>query len=98
VACPEYPHPEPQPATISVRPHELDLHRTSDGLPSLSAKLLRLNPAGSVMRVQVLAVDCGAILNVDLPPDRCAQLGLKVGDTVYVTPRRVRVFVPDYVI
>ena len=29
-------------------------------------------------------------------PERYAELGLKSGDTVYVTARRARVFVPNY--
>jgi sulfate transport system ATP-binding protein len=46
--------------------------------------------------VQVAVADFGLDINVDLTPDRLAELGLKRGDMVYVSPRRVRVFVPDY--
>jgi hypothetical protein len=35
---------------------------------------------------------------VEVSPDRYAELEVRAGDTVYVTPRRVRVFVPEYVI
>ena len=37
-------------------------------------------------------------LNVELSPERYGELGLKAGDTVYVSPRKVRVFMPEYVI
>jgi hypothetical protein len=37
-------------------------------------------------------------LNADISPERFAQLALKTGDLVFVSPRRVRVFVPEYVI
>ncbi len=30
--------------------------------------------------------------------DRYAELNLKPGDTVFVLPKKVRVFIPDYVI
>jgi len=36
-------------------------------------------------------------LQVDLSHVRQAELRLKTGDTVYVSPRNVRVFVPDAV-
>ncbi len=36
------------------------------------------------------------LLTVDLPPERRRELGLSVGETVYVAPRQVRVFVQDF--
>ena len=45
-----------------------------------------------------MAADFGVGLNVELSPERYCELALKMGDTVYVSPRRVRVFVPEYVI
>jgi hypothetical protein len=49
-------------------------------------------------RVSLQDLHSGRALNVELTPDRYATLGLKTGDDVFVVPRRVRVFVPDYVI
>jgi hypothetical protein len=43
-------------------------------------------------------VDFGVPLAVDVSPSRYSELALKTGDTVYVSPRKVRVFVPEYVI
>lgn len=98
MACPEYPHKEPRAAAVYVRPHELDIDLASNGVPSFQAKVLHVNPAGSVTRVQVLAVDFGVVVYVDVSPERYAELHLKAGDSVYVSPRRVRVFVPEYAI
>lgn len=96
---PEYPHDESRPATVYMRPHELEIERHRNGTPSLAAKVQRLNPAGAVARVGLVAIDEGGRdLCVDLSPDRFAELNLKLGDTVYVLPRRMRVFVPDYAI
>jgi hypothetical protein len=49
-----------------------------------------------VTKVQLLALEYGATINVDLNPARQAELRLKPGDNVYVYPQKVRVFVPDY--
>jgi sulfate transport system ATP-binding protein len=98
VAWPDYPHDESRPASVYVRPHELDIDRVSNGTPSLPAKVLHINPAGSVTRVHVKALDFGTVIVVDVPPERSAELGLKTGDAVYVSLRRVRVFVPEYAI
>lgn len=81
-----------------VRPHELDIERNRNGVASLQAKVERINPAGAVAKVYLMAADFGVSLNVELSLERYEELGLKIGDTVYVSPRKVRVFVPEYVI
>jgi len=47
------------------------------------------------VKVRVHARTSG-LLTVDLTPERYAELGLNVGDTVHVVPRQLRVFVQDY--
>lgn len=84
-------------ATVFVRPHELDLGRTAEAGRSLAAKIVHINPAGSVVKVRVVSENFGLVLNVDLTPDRYRQLGLRVSDEVFVTPKTVKFFgVPTY--
>lgn len=100
IEYPDYPHSEARKATAYVRPHELDLQRSPFGTSSLVARVLQVNPTGSVAKIRVLSEEFGLALNVDLNLDRYAELRLTPGDTVYVAARRVRVFTdaPDYVI
>ena len=51
VEYPEYPHAEPQAATLYMRPHELDIALKQNGVPSLKANVKRINPTGSVARI-----------------------------------------------
>ncbi len=98
VDCPDYPHEEARAATLYVRPHELDIEHAPNGSASLKARVERINPAGSVAKVALQATDFGLGLNVEISPERYGELALKAGDTVYVSPRKVHVFVPEYVI
>jgi sulfate transport system ATP-binding protein len=99
VAYPDYPHREARAATAYVRPHELEIERSPGNGSSLSAKVLQINPAGSVAKVRLASPDFGVELNVEVNLDRYAELALEVGETVHVAPRRFRVFIPDdYVI
>lgn len=98
VDYPEYPHEESRPATLYVRPHELEIEHSPNGASSLKAQVERINPTGSVAKVLLRSSDFGVALNVEVSPERYDELALKAGDTVYVSPRRVRVFVPEYVI
>ena len=83
---------------VFVRPHELDLQTTANGVRSLAAVVRHVTPAGSVTRVLVSVIESGMELTVELSPDRSAELKLKKGDAVFVAPRKVRVFEPDYTI
>ena len=94
IAYPDYPHAESRNATAYVRPHELDIEHAPFGTSSLKAKVMQVNPAGSVAKVRVYSEEFGLALNVDLNLERYAELGLKPDDVVYVAARRVRVFMP----
>ncbi len=95
VAWPDYPHAESRPASVYVRPHELDILRVHNGHAGLPARVVHVNAAGSVTRVELEAIDTGRPVRVELSQGRHAELGLTAGETVLVAPRRVRVFVPE---
>jgi sulfate/thiosulfate transport system ATP-binding protein len=88
-------------AKVFVRPHELDLDRHSNGVPSMPATVKHVVPAGAVTRILVEVAEHGLELNVDLPTGRSSELRLKKGDNVFVSARKGRVFdqpMPDYAI
>ncbi|MFO0826443.1 MAG: sulfate/molybdate ABC transporter ATP-binding protein [Gemmataceae bacterium] len=81
-----------------IRPHELDISRTAEGGNCMLAKTLHINPAGSVVKVRLMAEDFGLVITVDITPDRYRGLSLKPGDVVYVTPKSGKLFDTDYTI
>ena len=81
-----------------IRPHELDISRTAQTAHCLSGKILHINPAGSVVKVRLLAEDFGLMINVDVSPEQYRTLALKPGDEVYVQPKNAKIFDPDYAI
>lgn len=95
VACPEHPHIGSRNATAYVRPHELDLHRLPAGTNSLEVRIQQINPAGSVAKLRVWSEEFGIALNVDLNQEHYGDLRPAIGETVYVSPRRMRVFMPE---
>jgi sulfate transport system ATP-binding protein len=95
---PDKDHTEGSPVAVYVRPHELEIERSANGVPSLRGRVERINAAGPVAKVSVSSDEFGIDLNVELTSERYAELALARGDTVYVSPRRARVFTPEYVI
>jgi sulfate transport system ATP-binding protein len=83
-------------AKAFVRSHELEIQRERNGRPALQANVVHINPARPVVKVRLHAEEFGVWLNVDVSWERYADLRLKSGDTVYVAPRNVRVFVHDF--
>jgi sulfate/thiosulfate transport system ATP-binding protein len=98
VDYPEYPHEDPRAATAFIRSHELEILRKKNGRPALEARVTHVNPARPVVKVRVYSEAFGVLLTVDVSWDRYAELRLNVGDTVYVSPRQLRVFVQDYAV
>jgi sulfate transport system ATP-binding protein len=96
VDWPAYPHAHEAEASVYVRPHELEILRSPHNGGSLPARVVHVNPAGAVTRVELQALETGEAMHVEVGPDRRAELDLRPGETVYVAPKRVRVFVPDY--
>jgi sulfate transport system ATP-binding protein len=96
LSYPEYPHAEAQDAEVYVRPHELDIERQPNGSASIQATVLHVNPTGSRIKVELRAHDSDQLINAELTAQRFAELELAVGDTVYVSPSKVRIFMPSY--
>jgi sulfate transport system ATP-binding protein len=92
LAYPDHPDAEPRPAAGYARPHELEVSRDDSPGPGLWATLLRVNPAGSVVRLELASAEA-ALLHVEIPRERHDALRLRTGERLYLRPRAVRVFV-----
>ena len=78
-------------AHVFVRPHELEVHLGA--VPgSFEARVERVVPLGSAVRVELRAPHHGERIEAELELRRSEALGLRVGDRVHLSPRRVRVF------
>jgi sulfate transport system ATP-binding protein len=95
---PDHPHEEERPVTVYVRPHELEIDPATDAEGGLKARVLHVNPTGPVARIQVRDEETSTVIHVDVSLARYVELNLRTGDWVRVSPRRVRVFEPEYVI
>ncbi len=81
-----------------IRPHELDISRSADSGNCLLGRIVHINPAGSVVKVRLMAEDFGLMINVDITPDRYRSLRIQPNELVYVTPKSAKIFEPDYTI
>ena len=90
-------------ALVYVRPHDLDIAREVNGRPAWTATIGRLTRLGPLVRLELTLHD-GTSLLVQLTRERCLELDLAEGESVFVTPKDMKVFgqepsfVEDYVI
>jgi len=81
-------------AVAYVRPHDLDVSRVADG--ALAAGTVEhIHAVGPVVRIELAQVGSGETIEAALSKERYRELGLMLGDTVYVTPKKVAVFLKD---
>ena len=82
---------EPRTASAYTRPHEFHVSRTETG-SGLWAVLEAVTTSGAMVRLE-LAGAHGGVIHAELSRDQFESLAVKRGDRLYVTPRKVRVFV-----
>lgn len=80
-----------------VRPHLLEISHESKNDQSFKARVRHINPAGPVVRVELLS-EWSQPVQVDLTQERYRELQLARDAQVFVTPREVKVYVEDYAI
>ncbi len=83
-------------AKLFVRPYDLDI-RLEDTGGLLGARIVRIQSAGSVVKLELLA-DGEKPLHVELTHTRFRELKIAPGRRIFVVPRDARVFVEDYTI
>lgn len=90
---PDHPHEEARPAQGFARPHELDIDRTPHNERSLPATVRHVNAAGATVKVELLLTDGQTVVQAYLGRERYSELRLQSGESVYVVPRQLRIFV-----
>lgn len=88
---PEHAGTPNRPASVFIRPHELDVDVSPNGHPALRAKITRIHSAGPNVRLELTA-ESGEHLCAELTQERYHALHIVNGNEVFVTPRDVKVF------
>jgi sulfate/thiosulfate transport system ATP-binding protein len=83
-----------RPASAYARPHELTLGRTESG-GGLWATVQHVNIAGALVKLELKTKDGDQPMRLELPREEHQRLDVQPGERVYVTPRKLRVFVGE---
>jgi sulfate transport system ATP-binding protein len=84
---------------LFARPHEIEIARTpGQAAFQVQATVRELHAVGPVVRVELLTPGHERPIEAELSKEQMRQLGLAVGETVYVWPRNPKSYVEDYAI
>ncbi len=79
-----------------VRSHDIEIERSPQDLTALRAEIRHIQKLGPSVRVTLVMAENGELIEAELTRDVYQNLGLQHGESVFVRPRQVRVFVEDY--
>ncbi len=81
-------------ASVYIRPHDLELSREA-GQALAAGTIEHIHSVGPIVRVELRRQGSGELIDAALTRDDYQQLRLALGDTVYVRPRKLAVFLDE---
>ena len=76
-----------------VRPHDIEVNRERTSPDEIEALIGHIHGAGGMPRLELERLDSSEPVEAELSRERLRELGLQVGDRVFIRPRSMRVFV-----
>jgi len=95
VETPEHAAAEDASALAYVRPHDIDIQREADGEAAFKAAVSFIHPIGPIVRLELQREDNSEIVEAEVTRDRFRELNLRDGETVYIKPRAMKVFLSE---
>jgi sulfate transport system ATP-binding protein len=89
-------HETNENAVAYVRSHDIEIERSQVDATALKATVKHIQKLGPAVRITLVIDGNGEFVEAELTRDVFQTLGLKPGESVYVRPRQVRVFVEDF--
>jgi len=89
---PEHKAVSDAPATVYVRPQDVRVLPSSNGTPSLEARVRNINHAGPVVYLELQRADDGSIFQVEVSSDYHRTLALRPGSSLHLSLKKYSVF------
>nr|WP_092072556.1 sulfate/molybdate ABC transporter ATP-binding protein [Dendrosporobacter quercicolus]NSL48532.1 sulfate/molybdate ABC transporter ATP-binding protein [Dendrosporobacter quercicolus DSM 1736]SDM43714.1 sulfate transport system ATP-binding protein [Dendrosporobacter quercicolus] len=97
--APEYANAQDTGSIVSyVRPYNLEIERKSGGQAYFRARIIHIRAVGPTAFLELRREDTGELIEAELVKERYRELNLKTGETVFVKPKDLKIFLEDYCI
>ena len=78
-----------------VRPHDIVLEKEKPAVDTVAATISHIHLVGPNVQVELKRQGEDEYLEAALSKEQFRSLGLRKGDTVYVRPKQLKVFIPE---
>lgn len=79
-----------------VRPHDIEIQRVSGDGSAFKVEIANIQPIGAIVRLELRREEEGAeIIEAELSRERFRELALHAGETVWIKPRALKIFLND---
>ncbi len=95
VSVPEHHGTLDTAAVAFVRPHDVDVARHRNGAPAIETTVRHVKALGPRVRLYLERAEAGAEIEAEMSRERFQELALHEGETVFVSLRKLRVFIED---
>ncbi len=93
--APEHADAQNIPAVGYARPHDIEVTRYRNGTAAIEAVVSYIHPIGPLVRLELTGCDSGDLIEVALSKDRYQEMNFQEGERVFITPRKLRLFVQE---
>ncbi|WP_050183462.1 sulfate/molybdate ABC transporter ATP-binding protein [Domibacillus robiginosus] len=86
-----------QQALAYVRPHDLVIEREKPTEDAVQARVMHVHAVGRTVHIELKEEGAERFLEAELPKEQYRELDLQTGETVFIRPNQLKVFIPaDY--
>lgn len=78
-----------------VRPHDIHIDTERVSADTVAATVVHTHIVGPLVQIELKRDDVEEYLEAELPKEQFVKLGIAKGDTVYVRPKQLKVFIPE---
>ena len=96
IEAPEHAGALDIPAVGYVRPYDIEVERHRNGAPALEAIVNHIQRVGPLVHLELARGDTGDLIEVELSQERYREMHIEAGERVFITPRKLRVFVQGH--
>jgi len=93
--APDHLHANDMEAVGYVRPHQLKIERERLNEESIAATITFMHSIGPTWHIEMKRADGDAYIEVELSKEDFAESDFKVGENVFVSPKEMKVFIPE---
>lgn len=93
--APEHADAQNVPAVGYARPHDIEVTRSRNGMAAIEAIVSYIHPIGPLVHLELTGCASGDPIEVALSKDRYQEMNFQEGERVFITPRKLRLFVQE---